>query len=228
MTLEELSDLHESLVHELMANHSVLTGFEVYAVNKFTMSSLSGAGPQNLQMRASARYISWLGLEDVSGVERRSPTEPMHKKFMVSSEYRRFEDLEHAGRKAFGPDFAYRDESQRTITTDIDLGTLPSRVVQAPTGYGKTEMFRLPLIALASKKNCRYVSFVFVPYTVILADAMRRLKTRNLLRVDNVKNFIDSGYDGATDVYVGVFDDLAQTQFASRIAEWDYANSRRA
>lgn len=28
-------------------------------------------------------------------------------------------------------------------------------------------------------------------------------------------------------MYVGVFDDLAQTQFASRIAEWNYANCRR-
>ncbi|QLQ79359.1 hypothetical protein HG537_0B07130 [Torulaspora globosa] len=231
MTLEEQNDLHESLVHELMANHSVLTGFEVYAVNRFTTSSLTASGPQNLQMRASARYISWLGLEDAPDVEGRSSTESvtktMDKKFMVSTEYRRYEDLEHAGRKAFGSDFAFRDESQRIITTDIYLGTLPSRVVQAPTGYGKTEMFRLPLIALASKKNCRYVSFVFVPYTVILADAMRRLKTRNLLRVNDVRDFIDIGYDGATDVYVGVFDDLSQTQFASRIAEWDYANSCR-
>lgn len=54
---------------------------------------------------------------------------------------------------------------------------------------------------------------------------MRRLKSKNLLRVNDVKHFIDAEHDGRTDVYVGVFDDFAQTQFASRIAEWGYANT---
>lgn len=64
------------------------------------------------------------------------------------------------------------------ITNDIYMCNMHFRV--AHTSYGKTEMFHLPLIALASKKNCKHVSFVFVPYTVILADSMRRLKTENL------------------------------------------------
>lgn len=224
MTLQDQKDLHESLVHELMANHSILTGLKTYAVNHFDMSSLSGSPTTNLQQRASERCISWLNLEYAASVETRSSVdfanENLTRKLRLSSEYRRYEDLKAAGRKIFGPKFSFRDENQGTIINDIYMGNLPSRVVHAPTGYGKTEMFHLPLIALASKKNCKHVSFVFVPYTVILADSMRKLKTKNLLRVDDVKHFIDAGYDGVTDVYVGVFDDLAQTQFASRIAEW--------
>ena len=184
MTLQDQKDLHESLVHELMANHSVLTGFETYAVNRINISSLSGSGTTNLQQRASERYISWLNLYDAARVEIRPSVdfanENSTRSFKLSSEYRRYEDLEAAGRKFFGPKFSFWDKNQRTITNDIYMGNLPSRVVHAPTSHGKTEMFHLPLIALALKKNCKHVSFVFVPYTVILADSMRRLKTENL------------------------------------------------
>lgn len=58
----------------------------------------------------------------------------------------------------FGPEFSFRDENQRTITNDIYMGNLPFRVVHVPTGYSKTEMFHLPLFALASKKDSMYVS----------------------------------------------------------------------
>lgn len=39
MTLQDQKDLHESLIPKLMANHSVLTGLETYAVNHFNMTS---------------------------------------------------------------------------------------------------------------------------------------------------------------------------------------------
>ena len=48
----------------------------------------------------------------------------------------------------------------------------------------------------------------------------------NLLKVAQVKQFFDVGYDGLTDVYVGVYEDLAKEEFASRIAGWGGATSR--
>ncbi|CAD6594665.1 EM14S01-3B_G0030490.mRNA.1.CDS.1 [Saccharomyces cerevisiae] len=61
-----------------------------------------------------------------------------------------------------------------------------SVAVQAPPGYGKTELFHLALIALASKGDVKYVLF---PYTV--------------LQSHDSQNFIGEGYGGATDLYVG-------------------------
>ncbi|CAI7425386.1 CRE_collapsed_G0044940.mRNA.1.CDS.1 [Saccharomyces cerevisiae] len=103
MTLQDQKDLHESLVHELMANHSILTGLKTYAVNHFDMSSLSGSPTTNLQQRASERCISWLNLEYAASVETRSSVdfanENLTRKLRLSSEYRRYEDLKAAGQK---------------------------------------------------------------------------------------------------------------------------------
>ncbi|CAD6472565.1 Y55_G0009480.mRNA.1.CDS.1 [Saccharomyces cerevisiae] len=101
------------------------------------------------------------------------------------------------------------------------MADTPSVAVQAPPGYGKTELFHLPLIALASKGDVKYVSFLFVPYTVLLANCMIRLGRRGCLNVAPVRNFIEEGYDGVTDLYVGIYDDLASTNFTDRIAAWE-------
>lgn len=100
--------------------------------------------------------------------------------------------------------------------------------MQAPAGFGKTELFHLPLVALASKKSCKNVSFVFVPYMVLLEGTLQRLSAGNLLKVAQVKQFVDVGYDGVTDVYVGGYDDLATEEFAARIVEWESSNGKNA
>ena len=104
---------------------------------------------------------------------------------------------------------------------EIYIADTPSVAVQASPGYGKTELFHLPLIALASKSDVKYVSFLFVPYTVLLASCMVRLGRGSCLNVASVRNFIDEGYDGFTDLYVGIYDDLASANFTDRIAAWD-------
>ncbi|DAA06637.1 uncharacterized protein YHL050C [Saccharomyces cerevisiae S288C] len=101
------------------------------------------------------------------------------------------------------------------------MADTPSVAVQAPPGYGKTELFHLPLIALASKGDVEYVSFLFVPYTVLLANCMIRLGRCGCLNVAPVRNFIEEGCDGVTDLYVGIYDDLASTNFTDRIAAWE-------
>ncbi|DAA11618.1 Y' element ATP-dependent helicase [Saccharomyces cerevisiae S288C] len=101
------------------------------------------------------------------------------------------------------------------------MADTPSVAVQAPPGYGKTELFHLPLIALASKGDVKYVSFLFVPYTVLLANCMIRLGRCGCLNVAPVRNFIEEGCDGVTDLYVGIYDDLASTNFTDRIAAWE-------
>ncbi|KAF4002688.1 DEAD/DEAH box helicase family protein [Saccharomyces cerevisiae] len=184
------------------------------------------------------RWIQWLGLESdyhcsfsstrnaedvvageaassnhhqkISRVTRKRPREPKSTN-----------DILVAGQKLFGSSFEFRDLHQLRLCYEIYMADTPSVAVQAPPGYGKTELFHLPLIALASKGDVKYVSFLFVPYTVLLANCMIRLGRRGCLNVAPVRNFIEEGYDGVTDLYVGIYDDLASTNFTDGIAAWE-------
>ncbi|KAM5427591.1 Y' element ATP-dependent helicase protein 1 copy 3 [Saccharomyces cerevisiae] len=186
----------------------------------------------------SERWIQWLGLESdyhcsfsstrnaedvvageaassdhhqkISRVTRKRPREPKSTN-----------DILVAGQKLFGSSFEFRDLHQLRLCHEIYMADTPSVAVQAPPGYGKTELFHLPLIALASKGDVKYVSFLFVPYTVLLANCMIRLSRCGCLNVAPVRNFIEEGCDGVTDLYVGIYDDLASTNFTDRIAAWE-------
>ena len=232
------TDLYESATSELMANHSVQTGRNIYGVDSFSLTSVSGTTATLLQERASERWIQWLGLESdyhcsfsstrnaedvvageaassdhhqkISRVTRKRPREPKSTN-----------DILVAGQKLFGSSFEFRDLHQLRLCYEIYMADTPSVAVQAPPGYGKTELFHLPLIALASKGDVKYVSFLFVPYTVLLANCMIRLGRRGCLNVAPVRNFIEEGCDGVTDLYVGIYDDLASTNFTDRIAAWE-------
>ena len=232
------TDLYESATSELMANHSVQTGRNIYGVDSFSLTSVSGTTATLLQERASERWIQWLGLESdyhcsfsstrnaedvvageaassnhhqkISRVTRKRPREPKSTN-----------DILVAGQKLFGSSFEFRDLHQLRLCYEIYMADTPSVAVQAPPGYGKTELFHLPLIALASKGDVKYVSFLFVPYTVLLANCMIRLGRRGCLNVAPVRNFIEEGYYGVTDLYVGIYDDLASTNFTDRIAAWE-------
>ena len=232
------TDLYESATSELMANHSVQTGRNIYGVDSFSLTSVSGTTATLLQERASERWIQWLGLESdyhcsfsstrnaedvvageaassdhdqkISRVTRKRPREPKSTN-----------DILVAGQKLFGSSFEFRDLHQLRLCHEIYMADTPSVAVQAPPGYGKTELFHLPLIALASKGDVKYVSFLFVPYTVLLANCMIRLGRCGCLNVAPVRNFIEEGYDGVTDLYVGIYDDLASTNFTDRIAAWE-------
>ncbi|KAJ1543677.1 uncharacterized protein FZC25_8831g2654, partial [Saccharomyces cerevisiae] len=50
---------------------------------------------------------------------------------------------------------------------------------------------------------------------------MIRLSRCGCLNVAPVRNFIEEGCDGVTDLYVGIYDDLASTNFTDRIAAWE-------
>ncbi|QLQ81758.1 hypothetical protein HG537_0G00110 [Torulaspora globosa] len=219
----------QSLTHEVMANHSVMTAFSTYAVNSYSLSSASGSKAIQLQEECSRRWIAWLQLEGDSlpldnGA---APTaETSVQSYEHSVEPKSFDDLLDAGRKLFRSKFEFRNRSQERLCNEAYLSERASIVVHAPTGFGKTEVFHLPLVALASKKSCKYVSFVFVPYLVLLEGTLQRLNAGNLLNVAQVKQFVDVGYDGLTDVYVGVYEDLAREDFAARIVGLESFSNR--
>ncbi|QHB10605.1 hypothetical protein SCEN_L05280 [Saccharomyces cerevisiae] len=80
------------------------------------------------------------------------------------------------------------------------MADTPSVAVQAPPAMVRRSYF-ISLIALASKGDVKYVSFLFVPYTVLLANCMIRLSRCGCLNVAPVRNFIEEGCDGVTDLY---------------------------
>lgn len=221
-------DFLESMVNELMANHSVMTGMTTYGVDNFSLSSVSGQTAVVLQERASERWIRWLDLEG-AGIHQASAASPrvadpvMFEKPLAAP--RNSDDLLAAGRKLLGPQFQFRDCDQQRLCLDIYMGDERSLAIQAAAGYGKTELYHIPLVALAMQEEHKFVSFVFVPYTVLLASTMSRLSFGGHLKVAQVGQFMGAGHDGITDVYVGVFEDLANSKFATRIAGWKIAYS---
>ncbi|QLQ79354.1 hypothetical protein HG537_0B07020 [Torulaspora globosa] len=221
-----------SITHELMANHSLATALSMYGVDTFSLRSVDGSMAIQLQEECSRRWIAWLQLEDGALAQEEMATERFSVKQVRHREYgsepKSLEDLTDAGQKLFGSKFEFRNRSQEKLCNEIYLSGRPSIAVQAPTGFGKTELFHLPLVALASKKSRKNVSFVFVPYTVLLEGTLQRLSAGNLLKVAQVKQFMEVGYDGVTDVYVGGFDDLAQEEFAARIVGWESSNGKNA
>lgn len=233
--------LMESMVNEILANHNVRTGLTLYGVDDFSLSHVSGTTATMLQERASERYITWLALDkeglsqEEKGEASPSPVEENGEGDATAAEgevqdvsvvERKREpgdsdDLFAAGQNLFGPNFKFRDADQLRICMDIYLSQRPSLIVHAAPGYGKTELFQLPLSALASKSTSKSISFVFVPYTVLAAACIERLQRSNGIQVSNIRHFMTQGYDGITDVYVGVYDDLSSERFGARIWGWE-------
>ena len=117
------TDLYESATSELMANHSVQTGRNIYGVDSFSLTTVSRTTATLLQERASERWFQWLGLESdyhcsfsstrnaggassdhdqkISRVTRKRPREPKSTN-----------DILVAGQKLFGGSFEFRDVHQ--------------------------------------------------------------------------------------------------------------------
>lgn len=89
----------------------------------------------------------------------------------------------------YGVGFQFRSE-QQTICHDIYMSG--SQVI-AVTGFGKTAVFQLPLVAMRDENA---VSFVFVPYTVLQSDLEQRL-AKGGLKVGRVKALLDNPSRGS-------------------------------
>lgn len=72
---------------------------------------------------------------------------------------------------------------------EADLAEPKIVAVQEPAGFGKTLLFQLPLICYA-KRNLHLVSFVFVPFTALLAGTVKRLRQGHILSVATVKELL--------------------------------------
>lgn len=100
----------ESMVNELMANHSVMTGMTTYGLDNFSLSSVSGQTAVVLQECASEKWISWLNLEGAAtqqaSIQSSSIPEPISFE-KRSTTPRTSDDPLAAGRKLLDPYFQF-------------------------------------------------------------------------------------------------------------------------
>ncbi|KAM3163168.1 Helicase ATP-binding domain-containing protein [Lachancea thermotolerans] len=133
------------------------------------------------------------------------------------------DDLFLAGRMLYGEQFAFRNTDQTFACISAYMSDEKVIAVQAPTGFGKTLVFQLPLICYAMKK-LRTVSFVFVPDAALVAATTHRLRSKSCLRVGSVEFLIHKGLvgdDPFQDVYVGTFSDAIDHRLIELMKHWE-------
>lgn len=172
---------------ETMAGHSAQTGLKVYAVDETRLSEIAQE-----QILISRAYVKYLALEDLKGI--RKTEETRVAKPVVNTWHPRtsMKKLRCAIQAVYGVGFQFRSE-QQTICHDIYMSGSQVIAVQALTGFGKTAVFQLPLVAMRDENA---VSFVFVPYTVLQSDLEQRL-AKGGLKVGRVKALLDNPSRGS-------------------------------
>lgn len=133
-------------------------------------------------------------------------------------------DLFNTGTLFYGEGFSFRG-SQQQICSDIVWSSTAIFPIHALPGYGKTCLFQIPLVTIKKCSETKFVSFVFVPYVVLLSNCVLRLRSGNLLNVGLVKDLINGSYipDSCElcDVYVGTFNDMANKRFQDIFNNWN-------
>ncbi|GMM57371.1 Y' element ATP-dependent helicase [Maudiozyma humilis] len=95
--------------------------------------------------------------------------------------------------------------------------------VQALSGYGKTALFQLPLLAMKRRcQNKRVVSFVLVPYVTLMGDMFQRLNKcgLNVQYATNVSRMNEN--DITADVYVACFESARDDHLMELFSNWPY------
>lgn len=110
--------------------------------------------------------------------------------------------------------YLFRDLDQETAITDVAFTPTRSRAILAHTGFGKTFVFLVPMIAYKiGEGGEHFVHLVLMPYR-FLAEQMKTRLRRYLHVIDAYEHRLFS--DGV-DVIVGVFDCLRNREFVNFI-----------
>ncbi|KAG7662615.1 uncharacterized protein J8A68_003912, partial [[Candida] subhashii] len=117
------------------------------------------------------------------------------------------------------PNFEFRNPDQATGVSDVAYGLESNRFILAPTGFGKTLIFSIPLKAFARyheqnpKSFSRVLSVLMLPYSFLVIEMIERLGS--YLNVQNVKDY--ETFLPTTDVLVGVYNDFVRPGFINFI-----------
>ncbi|CAI2017060.1 hypothetical protein SEUBUCD650_0H00110 [Saccharomyces eubayanus] len=131
-------------------------------------------------------------------------------------------DLMEAGSCLFGNSQfpAFKSTDQSNFTATVLNGDRKLLALQAPTSFGKTVTYLLPMMVLAKTRPGKFIHFVSVPYVALKTATMKRVQQAGLVAADSsALGAIDFYTQVVTiDVIVGVFDGFAQDECVSK---WD-------
>ncbi|QID84848.1 hypothetical protein GRS66_007382 [Saccharomyces pastorianus] len=128
-------------------------------------------------------------------------------------------DLMEAGSCLFGNSQfpAFKSTDQSNFTATVLNGDRKLLALQAPTSFGKTVTYLLPMMVLAKTRPGKFIHFVSVPYVALKTATMKRVQQAGLVAADSsALGAIDFYTQVVTiDVIVGVFDGFAQDECVS-------------
>lgn len=106
--------------------------------------------------------------------------------------------------------YQQKDFDQEKLILEICWSGANSRAIVAPTGFGKTYLFLVPILANKIMKRReggkRRVSFLVLPYNVVAVEFEKRMAEYvNVIGVRNLNSF-----DGSIDLVVGTVESLTK------------------
>ena len=134
-------------------------------------------------------------------------------------------DLVEAGKRYFdSTDFDYKSQQQMLFTTMV-LASDNRKVagLQAPTAFGKSLTFTLPMMVLKQRSKFHYVSFVCVPYEALKIATIKKLEKGGLIARD-IGRFTsgDNRTEVASaDVFVGCLESFKNGKMEPLIKRWE-------
>lgn len=120
--------------------------------------------------------------------------------------------------------FKFKSTDQLIFTSTVLQSDRLLVALQAPTAFGKTLTYVLPMLVLKRTRPGRYIHFVAVPYVSLKVATVNRLRSYGLDAVDS--RFVHNAelMDGTTfssvDVIVGTFESFGAQWMYSLLNEW--------
>ena len=193
---------------ERAQGHTMQTSDESYAIENSWSCHFSSSNSQRM-LKFFAEYHRFMRFDPIY-----SEVEYEKEEVASNSSNWRVLTTEYISQAKEICGYLFRDLDQETAITDVAFTPTRSRAILAHTGFGKTFVFLVPMIAYKiGGGGEHFVHLVLMPYR-FLAEQMKTRLRRYLHVIDAYEHRLFS--DGV-DVIVGVFDCLRNREFVNFI-----------
>ena len=132
-------------------------------------------------------------------------------------------DVFEEGKKLYGKNFKFLSATQHNFTLNILLCNRKFLALQAPTAFGKTLTYVLPILTLHKVDPGHYIHFLAVPYEALKISSIKKLRSYNLI-VEDINILKESEVNlksKKVNVLVGCFDSFASRGIKETLANWE-------